>query len=200
MKAGQPSVLRQIGAALNRDMGVTTSLYPRLDQESEAQGEPELAPEDLELMRRYVSLLGVPARRALSDAQSLRGEELFVEASCDSCHITTLYTGAHHPYAELRNQTIHPFTDLLLHDMGPGLADSLEQPDLAASEWRTPSLWGIGLTVGVSGSESYLHDGRARTLEEAILWHGGEAEASKGAFRQLPRDEREALVAFLKSL
>jgi CxxC motif-containing protein (DUF1111 family) len=200
LKAGQPSVLRQIGAALNRDMGVTTSLYPRLDQETEVQGEPELASDELELMRRYVSLLGVPARRALSDSQALRGEALFGEASCDSCHTPTLQTGAHHPYAELRNQTIHPFTDLLLHDMGPALADSLEQPDVAASEWRTPSLWGIGLTAGVSGLESYLHDGRARTLEEAILWHGGEAEASKEVFRQMPREAREALVTFLKSL
>jgi len=204
LKAGQPSVLYQIAAALNRDMGVTTSIYPLLDAESlepgEVIGEPELSGDDLELMRRYVSLLGVPARRGLTNEQVIRGEQLFQEASCGSCHKATLTTGSSHPYAELREQTIHPFTDMLLHDMGAGLADSLNQPNAAAQEWRTAPLWGIGLTSGVSGSEAYLHDGRARNLAEAILWHGGEAEAAKESFRQMPGEDREALLAFLKSL
>ena len=101
---------------------------------------------------------------------------------------------------ELRNQTIRPFTDLLLHDMGPGLADNMGEADASGSEWRTPPLWNIGLTSGVSGGEAYLHDGRARTLEEAILWHGGEAETSKESFRMMSASDRAALIAFLKSL
>jgi CxxC motif-containing protein (DUF1111 family) len=101
---------------------------------------------------------------------------------------------------ELRNQTIHPFTDLLLHDMGPGLADNLGEGAATGSEWRTPPLWSIGLTAGVSGGEAYLHDGRARSLEEAILWHSGEAEASKEAFRTMSSTDRAALIKFLKSL
>ena len=101
---------------------------------------------------------------------------------------------------ELRNQTIHPYTDLLLHDMGPGLADNMGENGAAGSEWRTPPLWSIGLTAGVSGGEAYLHDGRARTLEEAILWHGGEAETSKETFRNMPSADRADIIRFLKSL
>jgi CxxC motif-containing protein (DUF1111 family) len=101
---------------------------------------------------------------------------------------------------ELRNQTIHPYTDLLLHDMGPGLADNMGEENATGAEWRTPPLWNIGLTSGVSGGEAYLHDGRARTLEEAILWHGGEGEASKQAFLGMSAADRAALVSFLKSL
>jgi CxxC motif-containing protein (DUF1111 family) len=101
---------------------------------------------------------------------------------------------------ELRNQTIHPYTNLLLHDMGVELADNMGEGGASGSEWRTPPLWNIGLTEGVSGGESYLHDGRARTLEEAILWHGGEAESSKESFRNLSASERDNLVKFLKSL
>ena len=105
-----------------------------------------------------------------------------------------------HPDAELRNQTFHPYTDLLLHDMGPGLADTLNEVGASETEWRTAPLWGIGLTEGVSGGRGYLHDGRAETLSEAILWHGGEAENSKEAFRGLSRNDRNALIRFLKSL
>jgi CxxC motif-containing protein (DUF1111 family) len=102
--------------------------------------------------------------------------------------------------SELRNQTIHPFTDLLLHDMGPGLADNMSDGAASGSEWRTSPLWSIGLTAGVSGGEAYLHDGRARSLEEAILWHGGEAEGAKEIFRNMSQAERAAIIKFLKSL
>ncbi|MDC1350030.1 c-type cytochrome, partial [Akkermansiaceae bacterium] len=125
---------------------------------------------------------------------------LFNSANCAGCHAPQLQTGPYHPMTELRNQTIRPFTDLLLHDMGPGLADNMGEAGASGSEWRTPPLWNIGLTSGVSGGEAYLHDGRARTLEEAILWHGGEAEASKESFRTMSAAERAALIAFLKSL
>ena len=106
----------------------------------------------------------------------------------------------YHPHAELRDQTIHPYTDLLLHDMGPGLASTLTEGNASGSEWRTAPLWNIGLTAGVSFGEAYLHDGRARTLNEAILWHGGEAEASKQNYVGMTQSEKDALIAFLKSL
>jgi len=101
---------------------------------------------------------------------------------------------------ELAGQTIHPYTDMLLHDMGRGLAATLPEGDAARSEWRTSPLWSIGLTRAVSGGEAYLHDGRARTLAEAILWHGGEGRRARAAFRSMSADDQEALVAFLRSL
>ncbi len=198
-KAGQARVRHQVASALNTDMGVTTAVFPKLDGETNG-GPAELGDTDLDRMTRYVALLGVGARRNLADAQALQGEQLFASASCVKCHTPTLTTSAHHPMTELRSQTIHPYTDLLLHDMGPGLADNMGEGAASGSEWRTAPLWNIGLTAGVSGGEGYLHDGRARTLEEAILWHGGEAEASKEAFRNLSAADRAALIKFLKSL
>ncbi|MEM9081229.1 MAG: di-heme oxidoredictase family protein, partial [Verrucomicrobiota bacterium] len=155
----------------------------------------------LVLLTRSVALLGVGARRGLADAEALAGEVLFGTAGCASCHRPEMTTSEFHPFAELRGQTIRPFTDLLLHDMGGGLADTLGSASAAPSEWRTAPLWNIGLTAGVNGgTEEYLHDGRARSLEEAILWHGGEAEEAKEAFRTMNASERVALIAFLKSL
>ncbi len=198
-KAGQARISHQIAMALNTDMGVPTSIFPVLDGETAATT-PEMAPAELDDLTRYVSLLGVGARRDLNDAQALQGEQLFTTASCTQCHTPSLTTGPHHPMTELRNQTIRPYTDLLLHDMGPGLADNMGEGSASGSEWRTPPLWNIGLTAGVSGGEAYLHDGRARSLEEAILWHGGEAEASKQAFLGMSAADRAALILFLKSL
>jgi CxxC motif-containing protein (DUF1111 family) len=198
-KGGKTRLSHQIAAALNTDMGVTTTIFPTLD--GEATGEAvELADSDLDKMTRYVALLGVSARRDLTNAEALRGEQLFTSGQCVKCHTPTLITSPYHPMAELRGQTIHPFTDLLLHDMGAGLADNMGELGATGAEWRTPPLWSIGLTAGVSGGEAYLHDGRARTLEEAILWHGGEASAAKEAFRTMSATDRAALVKFLKSL
>ena len=122
------------------------------------------------------------------------------EAQCASCHIPTLRTGVLAGVPSVSNQTIHPYTDLLLHDMGPGLADN--RPDFHASgtEWRTPPLWGIGLVRTVNGHTNFLHDGRARNLMEAILWHGGEAERSRQTVLEMSKTERDALIAFLESL
>ena len=159
-----------------------------------------MAGEDLAALTRYIATLGVSARRDLTNEAALRGEQLFTRAQCGQCHVTELTTSPYHPFAELRNQTIRPYTDLLLHDMGPGLADNMGEEDATGSEWRTAPLWSIGLTAGVSGGEAYLHDGRARSLEEAILWHGGEGEASKETFRRMPAEDRGALIQFLKSL
>ena len=203
-KAGAFSVRHQVAKALNTDIGVTSSMLPSPDCGAEqsdcgATG-AKITDEHFEQLAKYVALLGVSARRGLKDAIALRGEALFTDAGCAACHIPSLTTGRHHPYAELRNQVIHPYTDLLLHDMGPGLADNLPEGQATGSEWRTAPLWNIGLTESVSGGEAYLHDGRARSLSEAILWHGGEALSAKQAFEAMSVSDREAVIAFLKSL
>lgn len=198
-KSGRARVSHQVAAALNTDIGVTTSVFPILDGGS-GGATPELSDVELEYMTRYLSALGVRARRDLDDPQALQGETLFTAAGCEQCHTPQHTTSPYHPMAELRSQTIRPYTDLLLHDMGPGLADNMGEGDASGSEWRTAPLWSIGYTSEVSGGEAYLHDGRARTLEEAILWHGGEAEAAKENFRTMSAADRAALVKFLESL
>ena len=154
----------------------------------------------LEVVTFYVQTLAVPARRNVDDPQVMHGEQLFAQAQCASCHIPTLRTGVLPGVPSVSNQTIHPYTDLLLHDLGPGLADN--RPDFRAGgkEWRTPPLWGIGLVQTVNGHTNFLHDGRARNLMEAILWHGGEAEKSRQTTLQMSSTERDALIAFLESL
>ncbi|HXI85598.1 MAG TPA: di-heme oxidoredictase family protein [Verrucomicrobiae bacterium] len=198
-RGGQARVKHQVAAALNNDMGVTTSVFPVLDGDTNS-GPVELSDSDLTNWVRYVQALGVNARRDVTNSVNLQGQALFGSASCWKCHTPTITTSPHHPMAELRNQTIHPYTDLLLHDMGPGLADNLGEGNATGSEWRTSPLWSIGLTPSVNGGEAYLHDGRARSLEEAILWHDGEAAASREAFRNMSASDRAALIAFLKSL
>jgi CxxC motif-containing protein (DUF1111 family)/predicted lipoprotein with Yx(FWY)xxD motif len=203
-KASLPSLRQQVAAAFNTDMGVMTSVFPDPDcgsaQTDCGPSGSELSDEHLDNLTAYVALLGVSARRDLDDPVAVRGEALFAEAGCNSCHTDTFQTTPYHPHAELRSQTIHPYTDLLLHDMGPGLASTLSEGNASGSEWRTAPLWNIGLTEGVSFGEGYLHDGRARTLSEAILWHGGEAEASKQAYQAMSASDKAALIAFLKSL
>ncbi|WP_438011693.1 di-heme oxidoredictase family protein [Sorangium sp. So ce321] len=207
-KAGKVSVPHQVADALVADMGVTTSLFP-VEECGEQQagcaagtrGDPELSDEDLDRMSAYMRMLGVPPRRDTADPAVQRGEVLFSQAGCASCHVPTMKTGSHHPFVELREQLIHPFSDLLLHDMGEELADTSTGDHLAGPrEWRTPPLWGIGLLEAVNGHTQLLHDGRARDVVEAILWHGGEADAARQRFMALPREDRDALVAFLGSL
>lgn len=198
-KAGKARLRHQIAAALNNDMGVTTTVFPRLDGESRGSN-VELDDKDLSHLTRYVATLGVVARRGIDNPQVQQGEVLFGEAGCVKCHRPALVTGSYHPLAELREQKIQPFTDLLLHDMGAGLADNLGESLATGAEWRTAPLWGIGLTREISGAEAYLHDGRAQTLEEAILWHGGEGKASREAFRTMSATDREALIQFVRSL
>ena len=204
-KANQPTLLQQVASAYHDDIGITTSLLPRESSDGQSQydgrgDDPELSDEILDVVTFYVQTLAVPARRDLDDPIVQRGEELFESAQCSGCHIPTLETGTLSNVPEVSNQTIHPFTDLLLHDMGPGLADN--RPDFLASgsEWRTPPLWGIGLLKVVNGHTNLLHDGRARGLLEAILWHGGEAEQSREAVQRMSASDRDALIAFLESL
>ena len=204
-KANQPTLLQQVASAYNDDMGVTTSLLPRENSSGQPQhdgrsDDPELSDEILEAVTFYVQTLAVPARRDLDDPVVQRGEQLFEIAGCTGCHIPILQTGVLPDVPAVSNQTIYPYTDLLLHDMGPGLADN--RPDFLAdgSEWRTPPLWGIGLIKTVNGHTNLLHDGRARGILEAILWHGGEANASREAVQQMSTSERDSLIAFVESL
>jgi CxxC motif-containing protein (DUF1111 family) len=202
-KASKVSLRHQVADALLVDMGITTSLFPQ----GECPGgvcppeAPELSEGDLARLTTYMRALGIPPRRRLSDPRVQRGAAIFAAVGCISCHVPSIQTGGDHPLVELRNQTIYPYSDLLLHDMGPDLADDSEREFAALpSEWRTPPLWSIGLTETVSGQTRLLHDGRARSFLEAILWHGGEAALVRERAAALPTEDREALLAFLASL
>ena len=204
-KANQPTLRQQVAAAYNDDMGITTSLF--LTENSAGQPQltehgttPEVSDEILDVVTFYVRTLAVPARRDVDNPQVKQGEQLFAQAQCANCHIPTLRTGVLTGVPSVSNQTIHPYTDMLLHDMGPGLADNRPDFHASGSEWRTPPLWGIGLIRRVNGHTNFLHDGRARNLMEAILWHGGEAEVSRQTVEQMSKTERDALIAFLESL
>lgn len=207
-KANQPSVSQQTQGALNGDIGITSALYP--DEtctptmtacNAATRGpQPDIVDPRLSSLILYMQTLAVPARRSLTDETALHGEKLFAEFGCASCHVPTFVTGTLAGLPEVSGQTIHPYTDLLLHDMGPDLADN--RPDYLASgtEWRTTPLWGIGLLQQVNGHDLLLHDARARGISEAILWHGGEALAAKERFRLATLADRNALLAFLNSL
>ncbi len=207
-KANQPTTEQQVAGAFHGDIGITSSLFPGEDRtpaQTEALaaasgGEPELSDHILQRVVFYSQTLAVPARRDVDDATVLEGERLFREAGCAKCHIPELTTGTLEGFPELSNQKIQPFTDLLLHDMGEGLADGREDFAATGSQWRTPPLWGIGLIETVNGHTTLLHDGRARNLSEAILWHGGEGEESKEAYRAMSAEERAALLRYLESL
>jgi CxxC motif-containing protein (DUF1111 family) len=206
-KANQPSVEQQVAGAFVGDIGITSSLFTgenhmgaeKLDSLPNG-GSPELEDPDLADVVSYSRVLAVPARRNWQDAEVQRGSTLFDQAGCASCHIREQHTASTAEPAALASQTIHPYTDLLLHDMGDSLSDG--RPDFlaAGNEWRTPPLWGIGLFKAVNGHTRYLHDGRARSLEEAVLWHAGEASASRKRYREMPSQDRKALIAFLNSL
>jgi len=211
-KAGQPNLNQQNVHAFSGDMGLTTSLRP-FDDCTDAQiackqapngngpdGEPEVSDNILRLVLFYTRNLAVPARRGVNDAQVLAGKNLFFQAGCQSCHTPKYTTAANAAEPELANQVIRPYSDLLLHDMGEGLADNRTEFQASGRDWRTPPLWGIGLTQAVSGHTQFLHDGRARNLLEAVLWHGGEARAAQQQVLSFNAEQRAALLAFLNSL
>lgn len=203
-KAGQATVRHQVAGAFRTDMGVLTSVFPTPDcgsaQTNCGESKLEFADADLAETTAYISLLSVRAQRNWAAPDVVKGKELFASVGCTGCHAPTFKTSDYALHAELRGQTIHPYTDLLLHDMGAGLADTLPEGTATYLEWRTPPLWGIGFTEATAGAEAYLHDGRARTLTEAIMWHGGEGETAQKAFAGLPDGDKNALLAFLKSL
>ena len=217
-KAAKASVVHQVAEAAMLDIGLTSRVFARADCGSAQAGcgddatTRELADADLDRLVTYMRLLAVPPRRDLDRPEVQRGEALFAQLGCVNCHAPTQRTGATHPFVELRDQVIHPYSDLLLHDLGPDLADASEGELVAQpSEWRTPPLWGIGLCDGVGNGSGttqfpargpcrYLHDGRARSPLEAVLWHGGEAAPVRARVVALPAADRAALLAFLGSL
>lgn len=203
-KAGQPTVRLQSAGALHDDMGVTSPdvVDPCANQGTlcvEPTGPPEMSATDLADQVFYNRTIAVPIARGVREPAVVRGARRFLDVGCASCHTPTQQSGPDE-VAGLADQTFHPFTDLLLHDMGPDLADGRPEFDASGSEWRTPPLWGLGRRAEVTGSATLLHDGRARSAEEAVLWHGGEAAAARTAFMALSKRERADLLAFLAAL
>lgn len=208
-KANQPTVEQQTYAAFRGDIGITSAMFPTKNcpplqtacaAAPPSMSQPNLGTLESQAMAVHQMALAVPAARDFSSPTVKRGAALFAQAGCASCHAPTLTTGTVDGWPALSGQTIHPYTDLLLHEMGPGLND--ERPDYLASgtEWRTPPLWGLGLIEAVNDHQFLLHDGRARGFAEAILWHGGQAEAAKETFRTMAKADRDALLAFLAAL
>ena len=212
-KAGNPTVRQQSSDAFAGDMGLSTPMFAKPSGDctqaqarclgapsGEQNADPEVTQQMIDLVVFYSQNLAVPKRRNAISPEVLRGKKIFQTAGCAACHKPTYKTGKVTGQPHLSQQRIWPYTDLLLHDMGEGLADNRPEGVANGREWKTPPLWGIGLTQTVSGHSSLLHDGRARGIEEAILWHGGEAAAARDAYSELPKEERGALIAFVKSL
>ncbi len=207
-KATQPTVEEQVAGAFVNDMGITSPLHRNeVVTATEAKrieyvsgGSPEMTETKLNRVTFYSQTIAVPARRNVADPVVRRGKWVFDDIGCAACHVSELRTGDEHAIEAYRNAVIRPYTDLLLHDMGEALADQKHDGDSTPREWRTPPLWGIGLFADVSGHTRYLHDGRARNLAEAVLWHGGEGESSRDRFKRLSKRDRDALIAFLDSL
>jgi CxxC motif-containing protein (DUF1111 family) len=212
-KANTATLLQQSAEAAANDMGLTSplaasenhtareSLAARYPSGGDKNGGPEITAPMLNNIAIYIKTIAPPARRGALELPVRNGQHLFHRIGCAACHRPTLSTGSGPDVLpELAGQNIHPYTDLLLHDMGPGLADGRPDFEASGSEWRTTPLWGLGLAVTVNGHNRLLHDGRARGIEEAILWHGGEAQASRDAWMALPKVDREKVVRFLQSL
>lgn len=215
LKAGTPTIRHQSAAAFSGDIGISNPLFPDpwgecTDAQTDciearhgaddAQDGFEVDDQGLDLVTFYARNLAVPARRGSADPEVLRGKEVFYASGCIACHTPKFVTNRLEDQPAQSFQLIWPYTDMLLHDMGEGLADHRPEGRATGTEWRTAPLWGIGLTKLVSGHENYMHDGRARTLMEAILWHGGEAQSARDNVVGLAKPDRDALVAFLESL
>lgn len=206
-KANQPSLAQQVASAFLGDMGITSSIFPNENCPTGINcdsipngGQPEIPSDKLGKVVLYNQTLAVPAQRNSQNISVVNGQNTFKIIGCNKCHIESFTTSFHPTVSALSKQKIQPFTDLLLHDMGSGLAD--DRPDFLANgmEWRTPPLWGIGLIETVNNHTNLLHDGRARNMEEAILWHAGEGKAAKQAFMSLNKTERDEVISFLESL
>ncbi|CUH51609.1 di-heme oxidoreductase family protein [Shimia marina] len=214
LKAGSPTLRQQTAGAFSTDIGISTSLFPAGHgnctplQEACVAGPHgdkdvrvfEVDDAGLDITTFYTANLAVPARRDVDDPQVLRGKALFFDTGCASCHQPSYVTHRLPDQPAQSFQLIWPYTDMLLHDMGEGLADHRPEARATGREWRTPPLWGVGLTERVSGHNTFLHDGRAESLLEAVLWHGGEAEPMKEQVVQMSPEDRAALIRFLESL
>lgn len=214
-KAGQPTLNQQNQAAFNGDIGLSTPLFPEGAGEctphqttclslpngnSQQYANLEVDQQMTDLVLHYTRNLAVPARRNVNDPDVLAGKQLFYGSGCIDCHTPKYITPRKTSEPEQARQLIWPYTDLLLHDMGEGLADNSPEGKANGREWRTPPLWGIGLTPAVNEHSFYLHDGRARNLLEAILWHGGEAKPSQQRVINMSIKERQQLLRFIESL
>ncbi|HET8792126.1 MAG TPA: di-heme oxidoredictase family protein, partial [Modicisalibacter sp.] len=206
-KASEPNIRQQSMGAFAGDMGLTSHLFPTTDCTAiqgcdgvANGGTPEVSGKIADFITFYASSLAVPQRRNLDDPTVMQGAELFNAIGCAACHTPRHTTGEIPGRPALSSQVIWPYSDLLLHDMGPGLADGRPEFLADGSEWRTPPLWGIGLAQQINPLAGFLHDGRARTLEEAILWHGGEARPARERYKALEKSARDALIRFLDSL
>ncbi|WP_407527326.1 di-heme oxidoredictase family protein [Lacibacter sp. MH-610] len=198
-KAAAYNLLHQTVNAYNQDIGITSTFQPK-DVYTGLNIDPEVSDVTVHNVVFYLQTLKAPIQRNQNDAEVVQGKSLFIQAGCENCHKQTLKTGFS-TIAALSNKTFHPYTDLLLHDMGPGLNDGYTEGSATTFEWRTPPLWGLGLSPNSQGGQYFLlHDGRAKSIEEAILMHGGEAQQSKEKFQQLSAQEKNNLVKFLKSL
>lgn len=215
LKATRADLYNFTAAAFANDIGITNSLFPNQpcrptqtlcnqsahgnDKQSDGKQAVELPDSLLQLTTDFVANIGIVASRNVRKEGVIKGQEIFYKTGCQSCHQPSFKTGES-SYPHLSSQTIWPFSDLLLHDMGEGLSDG--RPDYLATgrEWRTAPLWGVGLAEKINGNQNYLHDGRALTIEQAILWHGGEAKRVRKNFVQLKSKLRNQLVEFVKSL
>jgi CxxC motif-containing protein (DUF1111 family) len=215
-KASAPTIIDQSAVAFSVDMGLSTPLLNThygdcTEQQTECRrvarvyaqdaNKPEVSRDVLELVAHYSANLAVPEPRNITHPDFAAGKQLFDQINCQACHIPQHTTGSNGATPEhLRNRIVNAYTDLLLHDMGAELSDTQRQGFAFATEWRTTPLWGVGLTQSVNPQARFLHDGRATSIEEAIIWHGGEAQSAKEAFTQLSETERQKLLFFLNSL
>lgn len=197
-KASTYDLLQQTAQAYNQDIGVT-SIYEDRDTYSSKISDPEISNQTIADVVHYLKTLKAPVART-ETASILGGKLLFASINCSACHRSEMKTGAS-DIAALSNQTFYPYTDLLLHDMGTGLDDGYTEGSAKTYEWRTPPLWGLGLSKNSQGGQYYLlHDGRARSIDEAILLHGGEADQSKEKYKSLSSEEKKNFIQFLESL
>jgi CxxC motif-containing protein (DUF1111 family) len=208
LKANQATIRSQIATALHADLGVITPLFPEenctaVQRECRTMppgARPELSAAELDALEFYLRMLAPPARREPDTVEARQGERLFAQAGCAVCHAPALRTGDRAALPQLARQTIRPYTDLLLHDLGEGLSDGRPDFEAGPRDWRTAPLWGLGLSQAVNGNAWLLHDGRARSIEEAILWHGGQAHSAREAYRAMTAVQRASLAAFVRSL
>ena len=208
-KQNEANLRTQTASAFLRDMGITSPIHP-VEDFTKPQKEkinvtlianpPDIDDSKFDRVVTYLRTLAPPAQRNANDPSVKRGNILFHKIGCANCHTPSLRTGSDASIDELKNQSIKPYTDLLLHDMGEDLADGIQDSLASGSEWRTPPLWGIGLTKTVNGNTFFLHDGRARSIEEAILWHGGEGSESRKNYSSLSLDDKVDLLNFINSL
>ena len=198
-KAAAYDLLQQTANAYNQDMGIT-SLFEPYDTYSGHEIDPEISTKTVQDVVFYLKTLKAPVQRNQNDAEVISGKQVFTSIGCAQCHTAQLVSG-NSSVAALSNKTFFPYTDLLLHDMGPGLDDGYTEGSATTSEWKTPPLWGLGLSKNSQGGQYFLlHDGRARTIEEAIVLHGGEANQSGNNFQQLNAEQKRQLIKFLESL